>query len=83
MQLVLQLNAGGPLMFEVDHLPSSDTSYPRGTTCGNTSSPGGLPMVTYACGPGGPPVGGMPHFWMAAKYIPSVKEGLSWLSSWH
>ena len=27
----------------------------------------------------------MPHFWMAAaaKYIPSVKEALSWLSSCH
>ena len=25
----------------------------------------------------------MPHFWMAAKYIPSVKEALSWLSSWY
>ena len=24
-----------------------DSSGPRGTTCGNTSSPGGLPMVTY------------------------------------
>ena len=33
-----------------------DTSCPRGTTCGNTSSPGGLPMAT--CGPGGLPVGG-------------------------
>jgi hypothetical protein len=33
-----------------------DVSCPRGTTCGNTSSPGGLPMAT--CGPGGPPVGG-------------------------
>ena len=38
-----------------------DTGHPKGTTCDDTRSPGGLATYCNISGPGGPSVGGRDH----------------------